>query len=85
MFYDDNNKLSHEIFAQLLFYGFADTYCESNNIDLNREPNAGRGPVDFKFSRGYHSKVTVEVKYSSNNCVVHGFTTNIAGSYPKYE
>jgi hypothetical protein len=77
LFYDDHNKLRHEKYAQLLFYGIADSYCSANNLDINREPNAGRGPVDFKFSHGYNLKVTVEVKYSSNNNLVKGFTTQL--------
>lgn len=64
-----NGKLRHERFAQLLFYAIADAYCKANDVDLSREPNAGRGPVDFKFSRGFHAKVTVEVKYTSNNII----------------
>lgn len=34
---------------------------------MNREPNAGRGPVDFKISNGYEARVNVEIKYTSNN------------------
>lgn len=77
LFYDNRRKLKHEKYAQLLFYGIADSYCAANNIDVNREPNAGRGPVDFKFSHGYTAKVTVEVKYSTNNNLVKGFTTQL--------
>lgn len=73
----DGDDLRHERFAQLLFYGIADAYCEANNLDLSREPNAGRGPVDFKISKGYNSKVTVEVKYSSSPAVVSGFTIQL--------
>jgi len=76
LFYD-KAKLKHERFAQLLFYGIADAYCAANDLDLSREPNAGRGPVDFKISKGYHGKVTVEVKYSSNPAVVRGFTDQL--------
>ena len=69
----DGARLKHERFAQLLFYGIADSYCRSNNLDLNREPNAGHGPVDFKISRGYNARVTVEVKYSSNSALARGY------------
>lgn len=69
----DGKELKHERFAQLLFYGIADAYCRANNLDLNREPNAGRGPVDFKVSSGYNARVTVEVKYTSNPALVRGF------------
>jgi hypothetical protein len=77
MFYDDSGKLRHERFAQLLFFGVADSYCEANDLDLNREPNAGRGPVDFKVSEGYKAKVTVEVKYSSNPSLQKGYTKQL--------
>lgn len=66
-FWNDSKKLRNERFAQLLFFGIADAYCDAHNLDLNREPNAGRGPVDFKISTGYNSRVNVEIKYTSNN------------------
>jgi hypothetical protein len=81
LFYADGGKLRHERFAQLLFFGVADAYCEANNLDLSREPNAGRGPVDFKVSGGYTSRVSVEVKYSKNTDLVHGFEKQL----PVYE
>jgi hypothetical protein len=76
-FYNDSGNRRHERFAQLLFFAVADAYCAANNLDLNREPNAGRGPVDFKVSRGYEARVNVEVKYSSNNKLLAGFTKQL--------
>ena len=78
LLYDDRGKVRHETFAQLLFYGIADAYCQANDLDLSREPNAGRGPVDFKISRGYRARVTVEVKYSSNPHLRRGYTTQLS-------
>ncbi|MDZ7956129.1 hypothetical protein [Nostoc sp. DedQUE09] len=66
-FWNDSKALRNERFAQLLFFGIADAYCNAHNLDLNREPNAGRGPVDFKISNGYEARVNVEIKYTSNN------------------
>jgi hypothetical protein len=66
-FWDESKNLRNERFAQLLFFGIADAYCGAHNLDLNREPNAGRGPVDFKISSGYNARVNVEIKYTSNN------------------
>lgn len=66
-FWNDSGGLRNERFAQLLFFGIADAYCSVHNLDLNREPNAGRGPVDFKISSGYNARVNIEVKYTSNN------------------
>lgn len=71
-----NGDLRHERFAQLLFFMVAHLYCEANNLDLSREPNAGRGPVDFKISQGAESKVAVEVKYSKGQ-VRHGYETQL--------
>lgn len=77
LLYDENRKLRPEKFAQLLFFGIADSYCTANNLDLSREPNAGRGPLDFKMSRGALAKVSVEVKYSTNSHLGLGFDSQL--------
>lgn len=77
LLYDEDKNLKNERAAQLLFFGIADAYCAANDLDLSRETNAGRGPVDFKVSKGYQARVTVEVKYSANKQLCHGFTTQL--------
>jgi len=77
LLYNDNKKPKHERAAQLLFFGIADAYCTSNNIDLSREIDNGRGFVDFKLSRGAADKVLVEIKLTSNGQLQHGFTTQV--------
>jgi hypothetical protein len=77
LLYDKDKKRRPELFPQLLFFGIADAYCSANNLDLSREPNAGRGPVDFKMSKGAAAKVSVELKYSSNKKLVHGLETQL--------
>lgn len=72
LLYDSNRTPKHERAAQLLFYGIADSYCLANNIDLSRECNGGRGPVDFKLARGAIDKIAVEVKLTSNGQLKHG-------------
>lgn len=57
----------HERVSQRIFFAVADTYCAANNIGINREPNAGSGPVDFKFGVGYENKILVEIKLSKNS------------------
>lgn len=59
--------------AQEIFYMVADSFCKANNIDLSPEANFGNGPVDFKFSNGYDTKVVVEMKLSTNPKIVHGY------------
>ena len=56
----------HERVSQRIFFAVADTYCAANNIGISREPNAGSGPVDFKFGVDYENKILVEVKLSRN-------------------
>lgn len=70
--------------SQLLFFGIANAYCQSNGLDLSPEVDAGRGPVDFKLSSGYRRKALVEVKLSSNKKLEHGFTTQLQ-QYKKSE
>jgi hypothetical protein len=79
--YKDDGTPKHEVFSQRLFYSIADAYCGANNVDLNREPNAGNGPVDFKLSKGYHARMLVEIKKSSNPDLLHGFESQL----PAYE
>ncbi len=72
LLYDENKKPKHERAAQLLFFGVSDSYCSANNIDLTRESNSGRGPVDFKLSKGAVDKIVVEIKLTSNPQLKHG-------------
>ena len=74
----------HEEAAQALFYGIADGYCRANNLDLSPETNSGRGPVDFKISFGYKSRILIEIKLSSNKRLVHGFCAQLE-AYEKAE
>jgi hypothetical protein len=46
--------------------------CELADIDMSREPDAGRGPVDFKFSAGWHRRALIEVKLLSSSKLLQG-------------
>jgi hypothetical protein len=81
--YNDDGTPRREKAAQLLFFALATFYCEANDLDVSPEADAGVGPVDFKFSRG-QAKVTVEVKLSSNQILVHGFMDQLP-AYNKAE
>ncbi len=73
LLYNKDGSLKHESAAQLLFVGIASAYCEANKLDLSPEADAGRGPVDFKISSGFDGIVLVEVKFTSNPKLTHGF------------
>jgi hypothetical protein len=61
-----------ERIVQALFRSTVIHYCRANDIDLTGEANAGRGPVDFKFSQGWQRRALVEVKLTNNSSYWHG-------------
>ena len=77
LLFDAEGRPKIEKASQLLFFGIADAYCVSNNIDISREPETGRGPADFKLSRGYHERVIVEAKLSSNGKYLDGLIAQL--------
>lgn len=77
LLYNTDKSPKHEEAAQLLFFGIADAYCTANNLDLAPESDAGRGPVDFKVSRGADAKVVVELKLTSNKHLQRGFESQL--------
>ena len=56
------NRARPESGFQELFKIAAHHMCVARDVDLSSEPNAGRGPVDFKLSRGAAAKCVVELK-----------------------
>lgn len=84
LLYTQEGKPRPERSAQVLFYGVADRYCKENDLDISSEPDAGNGPVDFKFSKGYSSRILVEMKLSSNPRLIHGFQKQLP-TYQKSE
>lgn len=77
LLWNDNKKHKKEEAVQLIFYGIVVHYCEANNIDLNREVNLGRGPVDFKFSSGYNNKFLIEIKQANNSKFWNGLEVQL--------
>lgn len=66
----------HERASQLLFFAVATVMCAVNNVDISPETNSGGGPVDFKFSTGFHGRLVVEMKLSKGK-VEHGYKTQL--------
>ncbi|SRR6266508_16267 len=46
--------------------------CELADVDISREANMGRGPVDFKFSAGWKRRTLIEVKLMSSRKLRQG-------------
>ncbi|WP_037480102.1 hypothetical protein [Sphingomonas sp. PAMC 26617] len=66
----------HERASQLLFFAVANVMCAVNNVDISPETNSGGGPVDFKFSTGFHGRLVVEMKLSKGT-VESGYKTQL--------
>ncbi|WWG78550.1 hypothetical protein VRC34_17810 [Pseudomonas poae] len=74
--WSDDKKPRREKAAQRLFFVIAYSYCKANNLDVTPEADTGNGPVDFKFSFGFNTRVVVEIKLSTND-LVHGYTKQL--------
>ena len=66
LLWNENGTPRREEAAQLLFLGIIKHYCKANNIDISREADIGRGPVDFKVSHGYQLRALLELKLAKN-------------------
>ena len=73
----DKDKFKNEKALQRLFLLMADGYCNISDIVLSPETDYGAGPVDFKFSSGYHSKVLLEMKLARNSQLMHGIEVQL--------
>lgn len=75
LYYNDEPR--PEKSAQMIFFAAAHSYCKANNLDITPEAETGTGPVDFKVASGYHGRVLVEIKLSTNSKLVRGYTRQL--------
>ena len=72
----DTDSSKREKTVQRLFHLGAKHYIAINSLDISFEPDAGRGPADFKISKGT-DKTVGEIKLSSNTQYLHGYEVQI--------
>jgi hypothetical protein len=60
---DDLSKHRDEKIVQAVAGAMWVQRCKAANVDISKEPNMGRGPVDFKFSAGWTKRALIEVKF----------------------
>lgn len=77
IFWNRDRPIKREEDAQILFRL---TWC-GTTADVNREVNNGRGPADFKISRGRFDASLVELKLASNKALER----NLKNQVPIYE
>lgn len=70
-----DSKKREKVIQRLVHLG-AKNYISANDLDISFEPDAGRGPVDFKVSRG-GDKTIVEIKLSTNDQYLHGYEEQV--------
>jgi hypothetical protein len=81
LLWNDNRSPRGERATQNLFLGIVKHYCKANDIDISREVNIGRGPVDFKVAQGYQLRALLEMKLVKNTKFWNGLERQL----PKYQ
>lgn len=66
LLWNADGKPKPEEAAQLLFMAMSRTYLRDAGVELDREVQLGRGPVDFKVSSGAKLRLLIEVKKVEN-------------------
>lgn len=77
LLWDERGNPRDEESCQILFDIYAKKYCQNVGIDLTREVETGRGPVDFRFSSNSHFTAHVEFKKENNSKLSHGLTKQL--------
>jgi len=66
LLWNDDGSEKPETAVQLVLLGVAQPYLRYFNVELDREVELGRGPVDFKASSGTTARLLIEVKKLHN-------------------
>ena len=82
LLWNDDDTEKPEEAAQLAFLGVARNYCRTFGVELDREVNFGRGPVDFKLSTGSSARLLIEAKKLHNGDFWNGLELQLP-SYQK--
>jgi len=77
LFYVEGKPIKRESDIQIIFR----LTWFATDFDVNREPNNGRGPVDYAISKGAKNKTLVEFKLASNTKL----RQNLANQVKVYE
>ncbi len=66
LLWKDRETPRHENEVQVSFWNIAQPLANSKSCTVTREPETGRGPVDFEFRNGFNSRIYIEFKLASN-------------------
>jgi hypothetical protein len=82
LLWNDDDTEKPEEAAQLAFLGVARNYCRTFGVELDREVDFGRGPVDFKLNTGPSARLLIEAKKLHNGDFWNGLELQLP-SYQK--
>lgn len=74
---DNDQSEKNEDAAQLLFMGMAREYLRVFGVEIDREVELGRGPVDFKVSAGHSIRLLIEVKKAHTGTFWNGLNDQL--------
>lgn len=77
LLHNENGKEKREEAAQLVFLGLAQRYLRMFDVEIDREVELGRGPVDFKVSSGTRMRLLIEVKKAHNGKFWNGLESQL--------
>lgn len=77
LLWNDDGSEKPEEAAQLALLGMARPFCRSHGVEIDREVNLGRGPVDFKISGGGTLRLLVEAKKLHNGDFWNGLDNQL--------
>lgn len=69
---DKNTRPRGELIVHAAAAAMWTALCEVADVDMSRESDAGRGPVDFKFSAGWSRRALIEIKLLSSSKLFQG-------------
>jgi hypothetical protein len=72
----DDKTPRNERAVQINFWNVVTPICRESGL-LFREPDTGAGPVDFEFINGFHERIHIEFKLSSNGRLEHGLKVQL--------
>lgn len=77
LLWNSDGREKPEEAAQLIFLGMAQHYLRLFNVEVDREVELGRGPVDFKIASGSKLRLLIEIKKAHNGKFWHGLQTQL--------
>ncbi|MFL6763939.1 MAG: hypothetical protein ACJ8FO_01945 [Sphingomicrobium sp.] len=77
LLWNENETPKREDASQRLLLGIVSQICAANDVDISREVNIGRGPVDFKISSGFQKRALIELKLAKNTKFWDGLTAQL--------